>query len=159
LNFPLIAEDLGIITKDVVELRDHLELPGMKILQFAFTGSENQFLPHHYTKNCVVYTGSHDNDTSVGWYNSAPENEKKFAKEYMRVDGSDIAWDLIRLSWASVAGYAIAPMQDILNLGSSARMNFPGRMGGNWEWRMPENYNQDGLIEKLKKINDTYGRC
>ena len=157
-NFPIIAEDLGVITEDVVELRDRLDLPGMKILQFAFSGPENHFLPHHYLHNCVVYTGTHDNDTTVGWFNSAPENEKMFAKEYMGVDGSNIAWDLIRLGWASVAGYAIAPMQDILKLDSSARMNFPGRIGGNWEWRMPENYTQGGLLERLKNINDTYER-
>jgi len=157
-NFPLIAEDLGVITEDVVELRRHLDIPGMKILQFAFSGSENPFLPHHYLPDCVVYTGSHDNDTTLGWFNSAPEEEKIFAKEYLGVDGSDIAWDLIRLGWASVASYAIAPIQDILHLDSSARMNFPGRIGGNWEWRMPEDYNQDDLIERLKKINATYGR-
>ena len=157
-NFPIIAEDLGFITEDVVELRDHLDIPGMKILQFAFSGSDNLFLPHHYSSKCVVYTGTHDNDTTVGWFNSAPENEKRFAKDYMGVDGNDIAWDLIRLGWASVANYAIAPMQDILKLDSSARMNYPGRNGGNWEWRMPENYINNDIIELLKKANHNYGR-
>jgi len=158
MNFPIIAEDLGIITNDVIELRDELGLPGMKILQFAFTDAKNLFLPHHYSQNYVVYTGSHDNDTSEGWFKSASEKEKMFAEEYMKIDGSDIAWDLIRLGWASVAGYAITPMQDILRLDSCARMNFPGRVGGNWEWRLPEDYNQDDLINKLKKINEIYGR-
>ncbi|MFH2040083.1 MAG: 4-alpha-glucanotransferase [Chloroflexota bacterium] len=158
-NFPIIAEDLGFITDDVVELRDHLDIPGMKILQFAFSGPDNVFLPHQFSSKCVVYTGTHDNDTSIGWFNSAPENERKFAKEYMGVDGNDIAWSLIRLGWASVANYAIAPMQDILRLDSSARMNYPGRIGGNWEWRMPENYNNKVLLEQLKMINHNYGRC
>ena len=157
-NLPIIAEDLGFITEDVVELRDHLDVPGMKILQFAFSGPENSFLPHHYSSNCVVYTGTHDNDTSLGWYNSAPDKERIFAKEYMGVDGKDIAWDLIRLGWASVANYAIAPMQDILELGPSARMNYPGRIGGNWEWRMPENYNNKDIFEQLKEVNHIYGR-
>ena len=157
-KFPFIAEDLGVITEDVIKLRDNLNIPGMKILQFAFSGPENIFLPHNYVPNCVVYTGSHDNDTTWGWYDSASERERKFANEYLDVDGSDFTWDLIRSGWASVANCAIAPMQDILTLNSSARMNFPGRVEGNWEWRMTENYNQEDLIERIKKINSTYGR-
>lgn len=158
-NFPLIAEDLGFITEGVAKLRDQLNLPSMKILQFAFSDPDNPFLPHNYSSNCVVYTGTHDNNTSVGWFNSASEAEKEFAKEYMGINGSDFAWDLLRLGWASVAEYAIAPLQDVLSLDSSARMNLPGRLGGNWEWRMPIYYNQAGLIERLKKLNITYGRC
>ena len=157
-DFPFIAEDLGVVTDDVVKLREHLDIPGMKILQFAFSGSENIFLPHHYLPNCVVYTGSHDNDTTLGWFHSVAEKEKIFALEYLGVDGGDFVWDLIRSGWASVASNAIAPMQDLLKLGSSARMNFPGRIGGNWEWRMPEDYYKGNLIERLKKINETYGR-
>ncbi|OGN73000.1 MAG: 4-alpha-glucanotransferase [Chloroflexi bacterium GWB2_49_20] len=157
-GLPLVAEDLGVITQDVIKLRDQLKLPGMKILQFAFSGSDNSFLPHHYSPNCVVYTGTHDNDTTTGWFNSAPERERLFAKDYLGVDGSDMAWDLIRAGWASVAVYALAPMQDFLKLDSKARMNYPSRIGGNWEWRMSEHYKDDGLIERLKKYNVLYGR-
>jgi 4-alpha-glucanotransferase len=157
-QLPFIAEDLGEITQDVIELRDELNLPGMKIMQFAFSSPDNIFLPHNYTDNYVAYTGTHDNDTTIGWFNSAPENEKKFAKEYLGVEGINISWDLIRAIWSSVAVYAIAPMQDILNLDSYARMNYPSRLGGNWSWRMA-NYPVDmEIIKRLKKINQIYGR-
>ncbi|MBI3739986.1 MAG: 4-alpha-glucanotransferase, partial [Chloroflexi bacterium] len=112
---PIIAEDLGVITPDVVELRDGFELPGMKILQFGFTGPDNPFLPHNYVPNCVAYTGTHDNDTARGWLASAPKAEREFALRYLRTDGHDFAWDLIRAIWSSVAMFALAPMQDVLN--------------------------------------------
>lgn len=158
-DLPIIAEDLGVITQDVITLRDQFKLPGMKILQFAFSGSDNPFLPHNYSKNCVVYSGTHDNDTTTGWFLSAPESEGKFSRDYLGIDGSDIAWDLIRAGWASVAVYALAPMQDILKLDSQARMNYPSKIGGNWGWRLPESYKDNDLIEKLKKFNVIYGRC
>jgi len=100
----------------------------MKILQFAFSGPDNVFLPHHYVPNCVVYTGVHDNDTTFSWYANAPAAERSFARRYLRVDGSDFAWDLIRAAWSSVAVFALAPIQDFLNLGTEARMNFPANL-------------------------------
>ncbi len=157
-DLPLIAEDLGEITPDVIELRDRFALPGMKILQFAFTGPDNPFLPHHYTPHCVVYTGTHDNDTARGWYESAPEAEKDFARRYLGVDGTDFAWDLIRAAWRSVAVFALAPMQDLLNLATEARMNYPSRLGGNWEWRMTEAALTPQLQHILRELNTLYSR-
>jgi len=157
-DLPIIAEDLGEITPDVIELRDQFNLPGMKILQFAFTGPENPFLPHYYPQNCVAYTGTHDNDTARGWYESASEHERNFARRYLSVDGSDIAWDLIRAVWASKALFALAPMQDLLSLGSEARMNYPSRATGNWDWRMREDALSDELRGKLRELNSETGR-
>lgn len=155
---PFIAEDLGVITPDVNSLMKELKLPGMKILQFAFSDPYNSFLPHNFDQNCVAYTGTHDNDTSIGWFNSAPESDKSFAKEYLKSDGVNISWDLIRACWASVAVFAIVPMQDLLNLDSNARMNYPNRLGGNWDWRMDCSSFSEEIIQKLKKITDIYGR-
>ena len=155
---PIIAEDLGVITPDVVELRDSFRLPGMKILQFGFDEPTNPFLPHHYPKNCVAYTGTHDNDTVRGWYDTAPEKERDLARRYLGTDGSDIAWRMIRSVWSSVAVYALAPMQDLLDLGGEARMNFPSRLGGNWEWRMSEADLSDSLASRLKELNELYSR-
>jgi 4-alpha-glucanotransferase len=157
-DLPIIAEDLGVITPDVVALRDLFGFPGMKVLQFAFSGPDNVFLPHFYPQNSVVYTGTHDNDTSRGWYESASEDEKNFARRYLRVDGRDIAWDLIRAGWGSTAASALAPMQDLLGLGTEARMNFPSHLGGNWEWRMTEaDFNED-LQSRIKELNWLYHR-
>lgn len=152
-DLPIIAEDLGVVTPDVVELLEAFHLPGMKVLQFAFTGPDNPFLPHNYIPNCVAYTGTHDNDTAMGWYQSAPEHEKDFARRYLGVDGHDFAWDLIRAAWKSVAVFAIAPMQDVLSLGGEARMNFPSKLGGNWEWRMKENDLREDLAADLRELN------
>jgi 4-alpha-glucanotransferase len=157
-DLPIIAEDLGEITPDVVALRDQFGLPGMKILQFAFSGPDNPFLPHHYVPNCVAYTGTHDNDTSRGWYEAVPEHEKDFARRYLRVDGSDIAGDLIRAVWASVAVFALTPMQDLLGLGTEARMNYPSKLGGNWEWRLMEAVLSDELQGRLRELNWLYQR-
>jgi len=155
---PIIAEDLGVITPDVVELRDSFSLPGMKILQFGFTSPSDPFLPHNYTRNCVAYTGTHDNDTALGWYDSAPEAERKFALRYLNSDGTDFAWDLIRGVWSSVAAYAVAPMQDLLSLSTEARMNFPSRLGGNWEWRMSEADMSADTARRLREFNELYWR-
>lgn len=152
-HLPIIAEDLGVITPDVIELLEAFDLPGMKVLQFGFSGPDNPFLPHNYVPNCVAYTGTHDNDTAVGWFNSAPEQEKDFARRYLRVDGSDFAWDLIRAVWKSVAVIAAAPMQDVLNLGGEARMNFPSKLGGNWEWRMTDEDFREDLAAGLRELN------
>ena len=157
-TLPIIAEDLGVITPDVVELREGFDLPGMKILQFGFSGADNPFLPHNYPAHCVAYTGTHDNDTALGWFNTAPKDERKFALRYLNSDGSDFAWDLIRGVWSSVAVYAVAPMQDMLNLGTEARMNYPSRLGGNWEWRMAEEDTSEALAEKLREFNELYLR-
>jgi 4-alpha-glucanotransferase len=157
-DLPFIAEDLGIITPDVVELLTKFGLPGMKVLQFAFTDPDNPYLPHNYVPHCVVYTGTHDNNTARGWFDSAPESERHFARRYLNVDGSDIAWDLIRAAWSSVAVFAIAPMQDILNLDGGGRMNHPSHVGGNWEWRMGENDLRESDARRLRELNFLYGR-
>jgi 4-alpha-glucanotransferase len=157
-DLPIIAEDLGEITPDVIELRDQFHLPGMKIAQFAFSGPDNPFLPHHYTANCVAYSGTHDNDTARGWYESAPDHERDFANRYLKIDGSNFADDLIRAVWGSVAVFALAPLQDLLNLNTFARMNFPGKPAGNWGWRMSENDLSAELMRRLKEINDLYQR-
>jgi 4-alpha-glucanotransferase len=132
----IIAEDLGLMTPGVEKLRDDFGFPGMKILQFAFdSDSANSFLPHNYTQNCVTYTGTHDNDTTIGWYRSAPEVEKHRVREYTKSDGTEIEWDLIRLGMLSVADQAIFPLQDFMSLNAEHRMNLPGTVGNNWLWR------------------------
>ncbi len=135
-KLPIIAEDLGVITPEVVSLRDKFQFPGMKVLQFAFSdGPANAFLPHQYHENSVVYTGTHDNDTTVGWFKAATKAERSFLTQYVRTDGREIHWDLIRLALRSVAVMSIFPFQDILGLDSEDRMNLPGTTKGNWEWR------------------------
>lgn len=135
-ELPIIAEDLGLITPDVVELRDQFKLPGMRILQFAFAdGESNHFLPHHYTSNTIAYTGTHDNDTTVGWWNSISLQEKTFAQQYLSSDGHNIQWDMMRALSNSLANTVIFPMQDVIGLPGTCRMNYPGQQEGNWEWR------------------------
>jgi 4-alpha-glucanotransferase len=135
-QLPVIAEDLGVITDDVIELRDKFDFPGMKILQFAFgTGRDNPFLPENYIENCVVYTGTHDNDTIKGWFQKLSDPVKMEVCNYLNCDGSEINWDLIRAAWRSKAALAVAPMQDFLGLDSTARINTPASMGSNWQWR------------------------
>jgi 4-alpha-glucanotransferase len=158
IGLPFIAEDLGLVTPDVVELLEAFNLPGMKVLQFAFSGPDNPFLPHNYVSNCVAYTGTHDNDTAHGWFASAEPHEREFAQRYLRVDGRDFAWDLIRAAWGSVADMVLTPMQDVLSLGGEARMNFPSRLGGNWGWRMGEGDMNDGLSGRLRELNWLYLR-
>jgi 4-alpha-glucanotransferase len=157
-DLPLIAEDLGDITIEVEALRDAFGLPGMKVMQFAFTGADNPFLPHRHRRRCVVYTGTHDNDTTRGWYGSAPEEVRDFCRRYLGRDGSDIAWDLLRAAWGSVAAMAVAPMQDLLDLDSRARMNHPGGDRGNWTWRMADGALTGPLQARLRDLNDVYGR-
>ena len=156
---PIIAEDLGEITPDVIELRDRFGLPGMKILQFAFdSGETNDFLPHRYPDNCVVYTGTHDNDTARGWYESAQEQDRHFAREYLGVEGNDFSWDLIRAAWHSRAALAMTTMQDVLSLGSEARMNFPSVPAGNWRWRLSAGAFTQDLRARLRALNESAGR-
>jgi len=158
-DLPIIAEDLGVITPDVVELRDSFDLPGMRIFQFAFDSDpEDPFLPHNYPANCVVYTGTHDNDTVRGWYERVPEKDKAFYRRYLDRDGNSVSWDMIRGVWSSVAVFGLAPMQDFLNLGNEARMNYPGNPSGNWMWRMSANAQTSDLQAKIKEFNYLYSR-
>ncbi len=158
-RLPLIAEDLGVITPEVEAIRTHFGLPGMRILQFAFGGAqEDRFLPHHYDRNTVVYTGTHDNDTTHGWFGSLTETEQRFLRRYAPSTDGDIAWDLIRLAWASVADLAVVPLQDVLCLGRQARMNRPGTSTGNWRWRATaEQVSADRLV-KLAELTEVYQR-
>jgi 4-alpha-glucanotransferase len=158
-ELPLIAEDLGVITPEVEELRDSFGFAGMKVLQFAFDEDpDNEFLPHNFSQNCVVYTGTHDNDTTRGWYEKAPAATQDFCRRYLARNGEHIAWEMIRAAWASVAETAIAPLQDFLELGSEARMNFPGREQGNWAWRVREDALSADLAERVRELNMIYGR-
>jgi len=158
-NLPIVVEDLGLITQEVVELREGLGYPGMRVLQFAFgSGSSNGFLPHNFDPNTVAYTGTHDNDTTVGWYESAPEQDRDYARRYMGISGDDIAWDLIDLALKSVAKFALYPMQDVLSLGAHARMNYPGRPEGNWAWRMRDDGRSGDHAGRLHDLVELYGR-
>ena len=158
-QLPIIAEDLGIITPEVEALRDGFGLPGMKILQFAFGGApEDRFLPHTYDKNCVVYTGTHDNDTTRGWYEAANEQERDFVRRYLGREGTDIAWDMLRLAWMSVGDLAIAPLQDVLDLDTTARMNLPGTSHGNWAWRYKSGQVTPFVEGRLAELTSLYAR-
>ncbi len=158
-NLPIIAEDLGLITPDVIELRDRFRLPGMRILQFAFGGNDsNTYLPHHYIDNTVAYTGTHDNDTTVGWWNSAPEHEKSYARYYLATDGHEINWVTISALSASKANTVIFPLQDVLGLNSDCRMNIPGKAWGNWEWRFSWDQLQDSYTERFEQITNLNNR-
>ena len=158
-DLPFLVEDLGLITPDVVALREQLGLPGMKVLQFAFDGGPaNAYLPHNHTCDCVVYPGTHDNQTTIGWFHSRPDWERQAIQRYLGHDGSDIAWDLIRLALASVADTAIVPLQDVMRLGDEARMNTPGRQTGNWGWRFLPHQLHPGLAAGLAELTATYGR-
>src|SRR5262249_50229858 len=136
---PFVAEDLGLITPDVNALRDRFQIPGTRVLQFAFDGTAtNPYLPHNYISNAVVYTATHDNPTSRGWFEELPPYQQQNLWRYLNLPQSDsreVAWALMRLAWSSPAALAIAPLQDLLNLGAEARMNVPGRAKGNWSWR------------------------
>nr|BAG55480.1 putative glycoside hydrolase [uncultured bacterium] len=158
-ELPLIAEDLGLITPEVIALRDRFDFPGMKILQFAFGGERNsQFLPHNFDHNCVVYTGTHDNETILGWYQNATEDERDHVRRYMAVDGSNICWDMIQMAYMSVANTAVATLQDLMQLDNVARMNFPGRAAGNWQWRYRNDQLTDDIATRLRDLTELYGR-
>jgi len=156
----IIAEDLGVITPEVEMLRDCNNFPGMKILQFAFdSGPTNPYLPHNHLKNMVVYTGTHDNDTSRGWYDSVSEAERCEMNTYLGTAGDDPVGDLIRASLMSVADTAIIPLQDILKLGNEARMNLPGTAFGNWEWRFSWEMLPHELAASVRSQVERYGRA
>lgn len=169
-DLPFWAEDLGVITPDVEELRDSFGFPGMRILQFAFGGdTANHDLPHNYINNSAAYTGTHDNDTTVGWFNSQSgagstrneaeiNQEREFCLRYLNSDGAEIHWDFVRAVWASVANTAIAPMQDLLGLGNGARMNLPASSAGNWYWQCTDGDFSDEIAERLRGLTEIYGR-
>lgn len=159
-NLPIIAEDLGIITPEVEELRDMFKLPGMKVLQFAFEAEdESSYLPHQLkTPNCVCYSGTHDNNTTQGWYASATEAAKDKVRVYMNTNGNSIHRDFIRTCFGTIARFAIVPMQDCLGLDENGRMNVPGVAKGNWNWRYKKNALSEGLAKDLAMLTRIYGR-
>ncbi|MBI2930778.1 MAG: 4-alpha-glucanotransferase [Planctomycetes bacterium] len=168
----IIAEDLGSVTPEVHVLRDQFGLPGMRVLQFAFSTDPDSEIhrPYMHPRHCVVYTGTHDNDTTVGWFNDrggpsstrSPEDiarERAFMLRYLASEGREIHWDMIRLAFGSVADVAIVPAQDLLGLNSSARMNLPGSGQDNWEWRLPsETFDRESVARRLREMCETYGR-
>lgn len=156
---PIIAENLGVITPDVEEMRHAFGYPGMYILQFAFsTDAQDASLPHNIERNSAVYTGTHDNDTTVGWFEKSEPEEQAFVRRYLRTLCTDVSWDLMRAAFASVAVLAIVPLQDVLRLGSAARMNMPGRASGNWSWRFTEGAITELQVTGLRDLAETYGR-
>lgn len=156
----VIAEDLGFLTPSVIELVRKTGYPGMKVLQFAFDSrEESDYLPHNYTKNCVVYTGTHDNDTTLGWYHTFNRQDKSFAKKYLDIKSNkDVNWVFIRSALSSVADTAVIPMQDYLGLDGWARMNEPSTLGKNWKWRMQMGACTDELAERIRSMVRLYGR-
>jgi 4-alpha-glucanotransferase len=159
-ELPIIAEDLGVITPDVEELRDELHLPGMKVLQFAFGDTaQNPYLPHNYDNpNAVVYTGTHDNNTTLGWFTDLGEEERNRVLAYLCHNGDDPAWNMIRMAYSSVADMAVVPLQDIFRLGTEARMNVPGVTGGNWDWRFTIEALTPELAADLCELAQRYRR-
>ena len=156
---PLVAEDLGVITHEVEQLRDRWGLPGMKILQFAFDGNPaNPYLPHNHQHHSVVYTGTHDNDTSLGWYQDLDDHTRDNLHEYLGRPGEIWPWPLVRSAWASVACLSVVPMQDLLGLGSDHRMNVPGVADGNWGWRFQWDWLPEELAPRLHDMINRYGR-
>lgn len=158
-DIPIIVEDLGVITPEVETLRDKYGFPGMKILQFAFAnGPDDPYLPHNFEKNCVVYTGSHDNDTTVGWFATAGHGEREYCQKYLNCSSETVTWNLIRLAYSSTALLAMVPLQDVLALGSQARMNIPGKPAGNWSWRVTAEQLQETHARNLAELSGIFGR-
>ena len=158
---PIIAEDLGDLSDKVPELLAETGLPGMKVLTFAFSTDESDmFLPHNYPVETVAYTGTHDNDTTLGWWRTAPNDQREFAARYLSIDPDDPVGGFLEGLWGSRAMFALAPMQDLLRLGSSARMNIPGTTDANWQWRLhPSQVADDGVAMQLRGLNDRHGRA
>ena len=155
----IIAEDLGDLNPEVLELRDKLGLPGMKVLQFAFGSPDNPYFPHNYqNSNCVVYTGTHDNDTTLGWYMSCDEKTRDLVRRVLNVNGDNIVWDMIRWAISSSANYCIIPIQDILGYGEDARMNTPGVSGGNWQFRFEKGRLTAETAQTLKYLCRLFNR-
>ena len=159
-NKAVIAEDLGFLTPSVIKLVKKTGYPGMKILQFAFDSrEESDYLPHNYMQNSVVYTGTHDNDTTLGWLDVLNRKDKSFAKRYLGIrSNKNIQWEFIKAAIASVSDTAIIPMQDYLGLGSEARINTPSTLGDNWKWRMVKGQLSQELAEKIFNMCKLYGR-
>jgi len=156
---PVIAEDLGVITPEVEALRDKYGLPGMKILHFAFEGGAgNPYLPFNHVRNCVVYTGTHDNDTTLGWYQGSSESLRAHVDEFLGHSSEAMPWPLIRCALDSVAALAVIPMQDLLGLDGAHRMNLPGTTVGNWQWRFSWSQVKEDLAYRLRHLNEIYGR-
>jgi 4-alpha-glucanotransferase len=154
-----VAEDLGEIDQSVHDLRETVGLPGMKVLQFAFGAqADHPFLPHTYPRHCVAYTGTHDNNTTLGWWHTANEGIRDHVRRYLRADGHDIVWDLIRLCFSSVADTAVVPMQDVLVLDHGARMNQPGIARDNWVWRVRADAFNDEVGSRLRALCELYSR-
>lgn len=155
----IIAEDLGDLNPEVLSLRDELGMPGMKILQFAFGDVDNPYMPHNFeNNNCVVYTGTHDNDTTIGWYNSCDEKTRDLVRRILNISGDNINWDLIRMAISSSAKYCIIPVQDILGYGSDCRMNTPGVAENNWQFRFRKNTLTVEMAESLKYLCNLFNR-
>lgn len=156
----LIAEDLGYLTWETIEMVRQCGFPGMKVLQFAFqSGAESTHLPHTYERNCVVYTGTHDNDTLRGWLRSLSKEDSRFCFDYLGIKNHrELCWAMLHLAWQSVADTAIAPMQDFLELGREARMNTPATLGGNWQWRMRKGADNDRLAGRIARMTEICGR-
>ena len=158
----IIAEDLGFLTESVLQMLSDSGFPGMKVMQFAFDpNGGSAYLPHNYPENSVVYTGTHDNDTTRGWYHSTDKATRDFAKEYMnaqRLDEDDLAWDFIRLAMSSKSNLCVTPMQDLLNLDGKARINVPSTLGGNWTWRMEKGQFDEETVKRLKRMTWLYER-
>jgi 4-alpha-glucanotransferase len=158
-RIPVVVEDLGVITPDVEELRDALGYPGMKVLQFAFDGdAENPYLPHNYVPNSMVYSGTHDNDTTAGWIASLSTYEQNRVRNYSRASAGSEHLDMIRLAWSSVSVLSCAPVQDVIGLGSEGRMNIPGQARGNWRWRLPSLTPLRRRTRWLREMTELYGR-
>jgi len=160
-DLPVIAEDLGVITPEVDALRLQFGFPGMKVLQFAFDdNADNPYLPHNYTDTrCVVYTGTHDNDTTLGWFRASPPDRQGEILRYLgRTDSVELHWAMIRLAFSSIAAFAIIPLQDVLGLGSESRMNIPGQPKGNWHWRYTPGSLNSTVSTHLAELTHTYGR-
>lgn len=159
-NKPVIAEDLGYLTPSVFKLVKKTGYPGMKVLQFAFDAEgDSDYLPHKYSQNCIVYTGTHDNDTTLGWFDSLSRKDKRFARTYLNFRGNkDIGWNFIRAAIASVSDTAIILMQDYLGLGGEARINLPSTLGNNWKWRMVKGQANEELAKKIYELCKLYGR-
>jgi 4-alpha-glucanotransferase len=159
---PFIAEDLGMITPDVTALRDRYQVPGTRVLQFGFNGDPgNPHLPHNYGHNTVAYTGTHDNNTTRGWFEALPDDQRQNLWNYLRRSGGEsreAAAELMQLAWSSPAALAMAPLQDLLNLGAEARMNVPGRTDGNWRWRCSETMLSEAVFERLKDLTRASSR-
>lgn len=158
----VIAEDLGYLTESVIEMVKESGYPGMKVLQFAFDSrEESDYLPHNYERNCVVYTGTHDNDTILGWYYVMSEEDREFSKEYMgnaKSTDEELPWDFIRMSMESVANLAVTPMQEFLGLGTEARINYPSTLGNNWKWRLLPGQFTPELAKRIHRLTQITAR-